>query len=741
MRRSFLSQAVCIFLLYMLAKAQEHKVLKPNIRLVNAAESSEYKDRTIQRIQRIKAGFSVTPADFDVENNDTVNADRTVLYEFSYPEYANKTTAVRILSKAAVKDTNASVFFVVRQEQGVLSWPIPLILDYKYAYHTVGRTLCPINQGVEAKIDTQEKFYVEVSTLFIINISTMVEATLVPNFHLKPDEKKTVLVTPSQPVYFMYTFPEGVSLLTVRAMSTDSICMVFSIQDVKCPIFDLDINVVYTGQYQTMSKQAAMVVRKERFEKGSFYIVLVVRPVDESCSTIETITQAGDLDLIRRKNVTFWVENALSSSEYYKSTLAIAFFFFAFYIAAFLIGVFYHGCKENWGLLEMRLAEEDPEETEENPIVQRTHGASYGAVERDSDSKEGSLHILPGESQTKAEDSISYESDEYDFLPDVDSHKDVFRTKTQLYVVDLARKSEKRQAKNYRLYSKNLLTIAIFYGLPAIQLVLTYQTVLNETGNQDLCYYNFDCAHPLGPISSFNNVFSNIGYLMLGILFLLMVARRNVLHKIAVQKSGGHDQMIGIPQHFGLFYAMGLALCMEGIMSASYHVCPSASNFQFDTSFMYIMGCLCVLKIYQNRHPDISAKAHTSYLLMAVVIFIAVIGVLYGTNVFWILFAIVYMLASLVLSIHLYYMGRWQLDRYVFKRLWMLFRTDICRCTKPMYLHRIVLLLIGCFINWSIALYGAITNPGNFASYLLAIFIGNLILYCVFYIVMKMVTH
>ena len=38
---------------------------------------------------------------------------------------------------------------------------------------------------------------------------------------------------------------------------------------------------------------------------------------------------------------------------------------------------------------------------------------------------------------------------------------------------------------------------------------------------------------------------------------------------------------MGIPQHFGLFYAMGLALIMEGIMSACYHVCPNYSNFQF----------------------------------------------------------------------------------------------------------------------------------------------------------------
>ena len=43
-------------------------------------------------------------------------------------------------------------------------------------------------------------------------------------------------------------------------------------------------------------------------------------------------------------------------------------------------------------------------------------------------------------------------------------------------------------------------------------------------------------------------------------------------------------QHYGIPQHFGLFYAMGIALVMEGVLSACYHVCPSYSNFQFGES-------------------------------------------------------------------------------------------------------------------------------------------------------------
>lgn len=51
---------------------------------------------------------------------------------------------------------------------------------------------------------------------------------------------------------------------------------------------------------------------------------------------------------------------------------------------------------------------------------------------------------------------------------------------------------------------------------------------LKSTGDQDICYYNFDCANPRLGIQSFNNFFSNIGYVMLGFLFVIIVAVRFV---------------------------------------------------------------------------------------------------------------------------------------------------------------------------------------------------------------------
>jgi hypothetical protein len=46
-----------------------------------------------------------------------------------------------------------------------------------------------------------------------------------------------------------------------------------------------------------------------------------------------------------------------------------------------------------------------------------------------------------------------------------------------------------------------------------------------------LCYFNFLCAHPLMVLSDFNHVYSNLGYVLLGLLFLLQVWRRHKRHQ------------------------------------------------------------------------------------------------------------------------------------------------------------------------------------------------------------------
>ncbi|KFV78842.1 SID1 transmembrane family member 2, partial [Struthio camelus australis] len=128
-----------------------------------------------------------------------------------------------------------------------------------------------------------------------------------------------------------------------------------------------------------------------------------------------------------------------------------------------------------------------------------------------------------------------------------------------------------------------------------------------------------------------------------------------------------------------------------------------------DTSFMYMIAGLCMLKLYQKRHPDINASAYSAYACLAIVIFFSVVGVVFGkgNTAFWIVFSVIHITATLLLSTQLYYMGRWKLGEGcgwgysgILRRIVHVLYTDCVRqCSGPMYVDRMVLLVMGNIIN------------------------------------------
>jgi len=56
-----------------------------------------------------------------------------------------------------------------------------------------------------------------------------------------------------------------------------------------------------------------------------------------------------------------------------------------------------------------------------------------------------------------------------------------------------------------------------------------------------------------------------------------------------------------------------------------------------DTAFMYMIGCLIMIKLYQTRHPDVNAHAHTTYCFTALIVFMGVMGVVRHLFFFYLL--------------------------------------------------------------------------------------------------------
>ncbi|XP_029877478.1 SID1 transmembrane family member 2 isoform X4 [Aquila chrysaetos chrysaetos] len=733
-------------------------------------------------------------ARFDTTYTDWVGADLINIYAFNHSVRRNRTEGVRVSVNVLSDHKDLPVLFVVRQKEAVVSFQVPLILrglyQRKYAYQEVSRTLC--QPQTKAEVETQH-FYVDVSTLSL-NASYQLRVTRVENFVLRTNERFSFNATAAQPQYFKYEFPEGLDSVIVKVTSAMAFpCSVISIQDILCPVYDLDNNVAFIGMYQTMTKKAAITVQKKDFPSNSFYVVVVVKTEDEACggalpyyplsknaSPDEPVDQHN-----RQKMLEVMVSPAITSEAYVSSMLFCLGIFLSFYVLTLLIAC-WESCRQQKrkGLLAaMDSPSLDTGHARSIPDSFLGHApydsygygsfgnGSSGSTEGVTDSM-GSAEVpygYVGQEQFKRRtpsapmrplsiamgerslenvagrprlDSLSsVEEDDYDTLADIDYDKNVIRTKQYLCVADLARKDKRVLRKKYQIYFWNIATIAVFYALPVIQLVITYQTVVNVTGNQDICYYNFLCAHPLGNLSAFNNILSNMGYVLLGLLFLLIILQREINYNRALMRNDTHALECGIPKHFGLFYAMGTALMMEGLLSACYHVCPNYTNFQFDTSFMYMIAGLCMLKLYQKRHPDINASAYSAYACLALVIFFSVVGVVFGkgNTAFWIVFSVIHIVATLLLSTQLYYMGRWKLDSGILRRILHVLYTDCVRqCSGPMYVDRMVLLVMGNIVNWSLAAYGLIVRPNDFASYLLAIGICNLLLYFAFYIIMKL---
>ncbi|XP_021252813.1 SID1 transmembrane family member 1 isoform X4 [Numida meleagris] len=673
-------------------------------------------------------GGGPAPGAFGRVYRGAVNISAERLYAFAYSSEPGQVDAVRVYVNSSSENLQYPVLFVVRQQKGVLSWQVPLIFrglyQRTYNYQEVSRTLCPSEPAPETG-PSDQIIFVDVASMAPFNIAYELLVTRLENFQLETNKPFNFTASPSQPQYFLYKFPQDVDSVIIKVVS-DAVypCSVVSVQDIVCPVYDLDHNVEFNGVYQSMTKQAAITVQRKDFPGEQFFVVFVIKPEDYACGGSVPSSIHGNVNrtwnLQRTKNLQVTIVPSIKKSVYIQAMFFSFLSFLSFYLGSVVVA-FVHYIRVQRKASAERLSPENAASerllmkdgsgimTSSHPITASTpEGSSYGAIDESSSSGGRQLsspeHGPPAGSDTDS--SVEEESD-FDTMPEIESDKNVIRTKVFLYLSDLSRKDRRIVSKKYKIYFWNIITIAVFYALPVIQLVITYQTVVNVTGNQDICYYNFLCAHPLGVLSAFNNILSNVGHMLLGFLFLLIVLRRDILHRRAMEMKDVYTLDYGIPKHFGLFYAMGIALMMEGVLSACYHVCPNYSNFQFDTSFMYMIAGLCMLKLYQTRHPDINASAYSAYASFAVVICLAVLGVVFGKNDmwFWVIFSLIHVLASLALSTQIYYMGRFKMDLGVFRRAAMVLYTDcIQQCSRPMYMDRMVLLIVGNLVNWSLKL-------------------------------------
>ena len=280
--------------------------------------------------------------------------------------------------------------------------------------------------------------------------------------------------------------------------------------------------------------------------------------------------------------------------------------------------------------------------------------------------------------------------------------------------------------KNYvklfsEYYWKFLLIIGYFYILPALQFVF-----LQVQSKDDLCYYNNKCKHDLLFIPAFNNVISNLLYVVYGLIFIVIVKLNN-------KKDTDGICQTGVNSCQDLYYSLGLVLFFEGLCSAIFHICPSILNFQFDTTFMFTGTLLMAVTIYHKRNilPD-PMKVYT---FIAFLIFLNILPIYGLSNSFQIWFwSAIFLIMSYFMifgSIFIYYEKEYDFDMYSFKMM-----VKNIKEMKKKDIPKFILLV--CINGFSMGayIYATITKP-NFTDWLLGLSIINMSIYFCYYLIQK----
>jgi hypothetical protein len=539
-------------------------------------------------------------------------------------------------------------------------------------------------------------------------------------------------ISANAPEIRYFKFPDGIQDVVVTTSSNSGGCAYVSVQNASCPVNDLLQSDCSIGVFQTMITDSSLVIKAgDTITGDDFFVVIIV--VDSSyCNQIsqeEVIT-------VSTISVNLTITTLHSASQYVGAIiLPVGVFLVLGLIISFTFVFPILHCTRRPPLVKnCCTSKEYLEDDDVDDSETITLGSTVNQIKMNSKTEENT-------DQLKTQMNALLQSGiERELL-----------TKTSITIPDMLKKPTPLLERQYTVYGWNTITVGIFYALPAFQLVLSQQLLLNISGNQDLCYYNFKCASPLGALSTFNAVWSNVGYFMLGFFFIVIVAIQQHRYNKRLEQLESQS-CVGLPQFFGIYYAMGVALMMEGFMSAFYHICPSDNNFQFDTAFMFIIGGLLIIKVFQARHPDIHTNAFVAFLAFAVVIFLTLIGIFEGsTDLYWptrVVLLILVLTAMMIFSVSFYFFHDWKLSNWIelrtYHRIFNWFKSWCVRCNskenctlfKPKKLVRFLKLCFAIFMNFIITLLMIFSRKG-IATIVLALIISNFLIYAAIYLLSK----
>ena len=307
---------------------------------------------------------------------------------------------------------------------------------------------------------------------------------------------------------------------------------------------------------------------------------------------------------------------------------------------------------------------------------------------------------------------------ENDIEEETDSLQQIFSPKNDQLPFSSSRNKRKIQT-SYKHSWRLLLLISIFYGLPTIQYIF-YQ-ISDPEVRKEQCYFNNKCVHQVGGIVSFNNVISNLAYILLSLTLYYIIFK--------------YDNTFQNVREYYLIICIIISMLLEGIYSSLYHLCPSRVNLQFDTTFMFFFGMFMIIYILQKTRKNDLIDISKLFLFMGFLIFINTINLTLDNSSFeWIFVIIIFPISNFIISANVYFgHTNWRFNIFYFIcRLRHSF-TNIRRLPNISYLFCLIIINV---INLCLLITCIFKNI-DFSKFLLGTLCIDMIIVLIHHIALK----
>ncbi|CAG7786327.1 unnamed protein product, partial [Allacma fusca] len=198
----------------------------------------------------------------------TVNNTKEILYNFnftgiSYFEKMKVKIWSGVVEESKLGSKQYPLLFTVRQRSAVTSWHLPFeyVNDKNhedFRFYETDRILCfdmknsPDSKNIQVTISTQSSQD--------LKFQLVVAAT--PDYIISPNSVIAMNLSSSSNFYLFRFEGKSQDIALIKINSTDSKCMIVSLQPPRCPVYTTEADVEFHGHWMTVSKSAGFSVQR-----------------------------------------------------------------------------------------------------------------------------------------------------------------------------------------------------------------------------------------------------------------------------------------------------------------------------------------------------------------------------------------------------------------------------------------------------------------------------------------------